>query len=301
MSKQAAKKSEASKAPQTTDIKRELAKVSLDKIRIPAENPARAGCDATVVENYTGIITDHIDELKEHKGSEPVPKFPLSPPKVKRIEPDEQGHEFEAICGCHTLKAATEAGLETIPVEICEGSDEDLLIEAIQDNAKHGLQYTSKDIRHNILNLKKTSKEMTTRKIAEIVGCSKSKVANVLGEGNEKGGKKEKRQVKPYDRKEFFAGLLKTVEKKIDEYDDVDMIELGKLTGRIFKVVDEKRPGLREYYREALQAVLDPETAGLVDYESDSLYDEVKRKEFEALQLADNPKKKPTRQLKDAG
>lgn len=277
----ATKKTEAANTPKAADVKREQAEVSLIKIRIPAVNPARVSCDRETIENYKEIIAEYIAEREETKGQGPAPKFPFPVPKVKRIEPGEHGCDFEVIGGCHTLTAASKAGLESIEVEICDGSEQDLLIESIQDNAIHGLQYTREDIRHNVLNLKKVAPRMTSREMALIVGCGKSTVANILKDKPKDGDAesadtKNERATRAFSRKRFVKNILRMVEKNIEKYSDADMIELAKISGRIIKMLEEKRPEMRKHYYESLQAVVDPESMERINYEGETLYCEEK-------------------------
>lgn len=279
-----AKKAKGVTPPRPADIKRESAEVPLSRIRIPEENPARLSCDPATIENYKVIIAEYITERKKHKGPDPAPKFPFPPPKVKRIEADEDGRDLEVLCGCHTLTAAAEAELESIEVEICDGSDRDLLIESIRDNAIHGLRYSHDDLRHNIRHLKQACPNMTIRDIAQVVGCGKSTVGKVLNgkedpEEDKSGGRKSGTSLRPYDGKRFVANLLRMVERNIDDYADADMIALAKLSGRIIKMLEEKRPEMRDRYHESLQAVVDPESMELIDYEGDTLYVEEKEGE----------------------
>ena len=289
MAKTSNRKAKAEKALPTLDIKKTVEEVELSCIALPEENPARADCSSATIEKYRGLIEEHIAALRKHErsgSSEPKPSFPFARPKVKRIESNEDGCDLEVIGGCHTLMAATEAGLEWIEVEICEGSDEDLLVLAIQDNANHGLAYNRQDLRQNIRHLRKLNSRMSYDQIGAIVGCSKSHVGNVLNGKDEETSEEStaaRKESKPFDRKNFVNGIVRQIEKNLNDLSDVDMFELAKASGRILRLLDEKNSDLLDFYREALEAVVNPETYDLVDYEGDMLWiSDEKRKEIEA-------------------
>lgn len=274
------KKEKKPKDDSTLGVKRTTEEVDMDRIRVPDENPARVGCNRAVVDQYRDIIAEYISDRKKHErsgDSASAPKFPFPPVKVKRIEPDDEGCDLEVIGGCHTFMAATEAGLGTIEVEICEGTEKDLLILAIQDNACRGLSYNRRDMRYNILNLGKVKPKPTIYQIADILGCSKSHVSNVL---NDKDGQEEekstdgqaKRPAKEFDRKRFTKNLLGRLEGHIGNFVDVDVIALAKIAGLIAKLLDEKQPDLVDTYCDAVRYVVSLESMDQIDYETDMLF-----------------------------
>lgn len=276
----------------TPDVRITTEEVDMGRIRVPDENPARADhCNSEIVERYRGMIAEHMSEWKKYEHSDrskPAPKFPLAPLKVKWIEPDEDGCDLEVIAGCHTCIAACEAGLERIDVEIYEGSDEDLLILAIRDNAGRGLSYKRNDIRHNILNLRKQNQKMSIYRIAEIVGCSKSLVSNIINQEKqrEQGSEEEEENVEEmstsgqksrsasgYNRKRFAKSLLRMVEKHVESFEKDDMFELAKFTGRVFRMLDEKgHPDLRDDYYDALMHIVNPDLMDHIDLDGDLFF-----------------------------
>ena len=142
------------------------------------------------------------------------PKFPFPPPKVIRQRRD--GNEyFECISGNHTLEAAKVAGIQEMSVEIVEGAEKDLIVLAIQDNTRHGRPFTKTEMKDSIFLLRQKG-NLTNRKIAEIVGCSKSKVNDVL---NEQPGEQDgKRVPKPFDTKAAIKKMWKPFQKHQDSF-----------------------------------------------------------------------------------
>lgn len=274
------KKAKKPKGEPTPAVKVKATEVDVSRIRVPVANPARAEYDDFAIDKYTRMLVEYREELQQCRNStekEPLPEFPLGRIKIKRIEEDDQGHEFETLDGSHTLISAKRARIEELPVEICEGSEEDLLILAIQGNAGHGLPYTRKDIRRNILSLRKLKPKPSIYRIAEILGCSKSHVANIL---NDKGDQEDQkstngqteRPVKEFGRNRFTKDLLDRLEKHAGHFTDFDVIALAKIAGRIAMLLGKKQPDLVDTYCDAVRNVVSQDSMDQIDYDTDMLF-----------------------------
>lgn len=298
MTKKQTKKTKEPKTPPTLNLKREVVEVSMDRIRFPEKNPARTSCDLETVERYHDLIVEYMARLRQYqrsKGTDEKPTFPLPRPKLRRTEPDDDECDLTPVTGCHTLMAAVKADIETIEVEIYDGSEKDMLILAIQDNAKHGLSYTPDDYQYNILNLKAMDSKLSCREIANILARSKTYVADTLKADREQKTEEEslsasgqtQRSPRTYNQQRFLKSLLGLVTRNLDFFTDSDAIELAKTSGRIIQILEKERPDIVEYYYDSLQVVVDPDRRDFIDYDGGMLFvDEEKAKVIEEQRRA---------------
>ncbi len=83
--------------------------------------------------------------------------------------------------GFHRITSYKQMNRTTIPVEVYYGDEFAAFIYSLQINGKHGLALTPKDhaFAVKLLLSKEESKDWSVRKIAGLVGCSKSTVQNI--------------------------------------------------------------------------------------------------------------------------
>lgn len=108
------------------------------------------------------------------KGGAKFEDFPI----IKVVPVEGKKEKYESNAGAHRILAAQECGLTEIEVEVLHGNEEDLYLESVRDNLKHGLPYTSAE-NDKIIRTLRSKFDMSCRDIAEVVGRSKSYVAKV--------------------------------------------------------------------------------------------------------------------------
>jgi ParB-like chromosome segregation protein Spo0J len=83
------------------------------------------------------------------------------------------------IDGGHRLAAAIKLGLETIEVELFEGSDTDELVEAIKRNASHGLPLTLAERKDAAQRLLRARSDWSDRRIGRLCGLAAGTVKSL--------------------------------------------------------------------------------------------------------------------------
>lgn len=184
-------------------------KVAISRITTQVEIQVRKnGVDADTVKIYSAALEDGMDDLP------PVDVFTTA-------------GEFHSKCallladGFHRVTSYKQMGRATIPVRVYHGDDTAALLHALSVNGKHGLALTPKDREYDvkILLANPYTKDWTVRKIAEIVGCSKSTVQNVKNPPAPKPAKKrEPKEDTPTVAEAKKAGDLSNVGQTPERY-----------------------------------------------------------------------------------
>ena len=191
--------------------KTSIMSVSINQIATSGKYKVR-NYDPGTVDRYAEILKNFIEEIniwKSGGAQGDKPKCPFPRPKV--IKHDDG--KIECITGHHTIQASARVGYKKIAVEIVFGSDQELLCMAIEDNLAHGRGYTDGEL-HIIVVRLHTECRMSYRKIATIIGFSKSTVENIVKSSKvSKSGQVAKKEPKPFDLQKhlekFWTGLGK--------------------------------------------------------------------------------------------
>jgi hypothetical protein len=126
------------------------------------------GIDMDIVRDYTSGLEDPMDDL---------------PPLAVFTEATEWNENAELVLadGFHRIEAYRVMKRNLVPVSVFRGNRQNAIIFAIEANAKHGKPLTREDREFNIQRLLSSpaTKNWSVRKIAEVVGVSKSTVQNI--------------------------------------------------------------------------------------------------------------------------
>lgn len=151
--------------------------VDIDHITVDADIQQRAeGLDATVVSEYRTLLD----------GS---PDWPFPP--VVAFQADDG--TLVLADGFHRIKAASDTGRRTIPVDIRLGCRRDALLYAVGANAAHGLRRKNEDKRRAVLTLLQDAQwgALTDRQIAEAARVSHPFVGKIRREDESTNPKKK--------------------------------------------------------------------------------------------------------------
>lgn len=139
--------------------------LAIASLNLRAGTQFRENLNEDAIKEYTQIVKDAVEKSKADK--KPF-RSPLPPIQVYRTK--EKGDI--PIDGFHRIKAHKNAKLDEIEVDLKEGTFEEAFEAALQANAKHGVQLTSKD---------SLNKMLAALKFPKYQGFSNGALAKLIG------------------------------------------------------------------------------------------------------------------------
>jgi hypothetical protein len=209
--------------------------IPLEHIELSDDYHFRAEDDEDTIENYTDILRQYCDDLEEDQSA----TYPF-PPIVVLNENDDD--VYYVISGRHRFQAAENAGIDEMACIVLTDR-----IQAIQkglkSNRQHGLRLNNADMAHCI-KLALDELNWSSRKIADLVGCSRQYVDKIKKERPS-----SRDTVIGKDGKEYpTGGECKKTKKGITEGDVLDItgeIALSKTpSNQNDNIVDELKEAL---------------------------------------------------------
>ena len=123
-----------------------------------------------------GEYAERYADYKKAKDNGENPTYPFLPIKVWY-----HNGEYILLGGHHRLKAALKAGFDKILVILSCGTEDEAFEIAMTDN-QHGLPLTRGDLKLCIEKTVKRFSDRTPRVIADMLGCGRTYVAEIIGE-----------------------------------------------------------------------------------------------------------------------
>lgn len=219
--------------------KRQIITVPLEQIIFDTTSKVRAEVDRETIDRYKDLWDDYLEKVKEYEASPPSgkpaekPRYPFPLCKAANRPPDDAGFCYDCVSGQHRVTAARQAGITELRMELVEGTKEELLLIAVQENRKHGRANSPNDLKQCIAALKQSFPDYTYRQIADLVGCSKTYVGLVLADGTAQKSKTTSDKINSRSGRSISpARALAIVKDRLDKFPIEVFDELEKLDNK---------------------------------------------------------------------
>ena len=147
--------------------------ISLDSIVEDEAFKVRANIEQETIDEYTQRFLEYKESIDDADGA----PYPFDPICVWKRE-----EGFVLIAGTLRFWAAVEAMMSTIRVAIFEGTEDEALLFAIKDNARHGKRYSRGDLAFCIKKVLFRFPDKTISQLMEITGASRGHCSTIRTE-----------------------------------------------------------------------------------------------------------------------